>query len=77
MPIVFVTGGDPVARGLVLSLDHPGGNITGVNVLNTEISAKRVELLRELVPTARNLAALINPTNPNAASQVKDFQAAA
>lgn len=75
--IVFVTGGDPVAAGLVASLDHPGGNITGVNVLNTELSAKRVQLLREIIPTARNFAALVNPTNPNAASQVKDFQAAA
>jgi putative tryptophan/tyrosine transport system substrate-binding protein len=75
--IVFVTGGNPVERGLVASLDHPGGNLTGVNVLNTELSAKRLQLLREIIPSAKIFAILVNPTNPNVASQVNDFQTAA
>jgi putative ABC transport system substrate-binding protein len=77
VPIVFVTGGDPVERGLVASLDHPGGNLTGVNVLNTELSAKRLQLMHEIIPSARIFRVLVNPTNPNAASQVNDFQTAA
>lgn len=77
LPIVFVTGGDPVAAGLVASLDRPGGNLTGVNVMNTELSAKRAQLLHEMKPSASVIAALVNPHNPNAASQLRDFQAAA
>ena len=77
LPIVFVTGGDPVAAGLVASLDRPGGNLTGINVLNTELSAKRVQLLHEIKPSASVIAALVNPRNPNAASQLKEFQIAA
>ena len=77
VPIVFVTGGDPVERGLVASLDHPGGNLTGVNVLNTELSAKRLQLLREIIPSASMFAVIVNPTNPNATSQVDDFKTAA
>ncbi len=77
LPIVFVTGGDPVAVGLVASLDRPGGNLTGVNVLNTELSAKRVQLLHEIKPSARVIAVLVNPSNPNAANQLKKFQTAA
>ena len=77
LPIVFVTGGDPVASGLVASLDRPGGNLTGINVLNTELSAKRVQLIHEIKFSASVIAALINPHNPNAASQLKEFQTAA
>jgi len=77
LPIVFVTGGDPVAAGLVASLDRPGGNLTGVNVMNTELSAKRVQLLHEMKPSAGVIAALVNPHNPNAESQLRDFQTAA
>ena len=77
IPIVFVTGGDPVAAGLVESLDHPGGNLTGVNVLNTELSAKRLQLLHEIVPSAGTVAVLVNPKNPNAAKQLTEFHSAA
>jgi putative ABC transport system substrate-binding protein len=76
-PIVFVTASDPVASGFVASLSHPGGNLTGVALLNVEIGAKRLELLHELVPTATVMAVLMNPTNPNAEAQSRDMQAAA
>src|SRR6516165_8479624 len=66
IPIVFTTIADPVQIGLVASLNHPGGNLTGVTFLNVEIVPKMLELLHEVVPTATMMAALINPTNPNA-----------
>jgi putative ABC transport system substrate-binding protein len=66
IPIVFETGVDPVEAGLVGSLNRPGGNLTGVTSLNTEVEPKRVELLHELVPGTTNLALLVNPTNPTA-----------
>ena len=69
IPIVFVTGGDPIAVGLVASLNRPGGNITGVTSLSVELEPKRLELLHGLVPTAKTIGALINPTNPIAATQ--------
>src|SRR5262249_6862170 len=63
IPIVFLTGGDPVRDGLVTSLNRPGGNLTGVTTLNVEIGPKRFEVLRELLPAAKTLAVLINPNN--------------
>jgi ABC-type uncharacterized transport system substrate-binding protein len=63
MPIVFIVAEDPVRRGLVASLARPGGNLTGVNFLTNELAAKRLELLRELVPAATRLAVLVNPAN--------------
>ena len=77
IPIVFIVGGDPVRLGLVASLARPGGNLTGINFFNDELTAKRLGLLRELVPGAARVALLVNPTNPNAESFVRDAQEAA
>jgi putative ABC transport system substrate-binding protein len=78
IPIVFVTGGDPVALGLVASLNRPGGNLTGVSTLTVELGPKQLEVLRELVPTATIIALLVNPTNPTNAERLsRDLQAAA
>jgi putative tryptophan/tyrosine transport system substrate-binding protein len=76
-PIVFVAGFDPFAFGLVASLSRPGGNLTGVSVLDVEIGAKRLELLHELIPTATIMALLVNPTTPAAETVMRDAQAAA
>jgi putative ABC transport system substrate-binding protein len=65
IPIVFLTNGDPVKLGFVSSLNRPGGNITGVTLLNVEAAAKRLQLLHELVPAAETIALLVNPTNRN------------
>ena len=64
IPIVFETGGDPIKLGLVPSLNHPGGNVTGVTQTNVETAPKRLQFLRELLPTARVMALLVNPTDP-------------
>jgi putative ABC transport system substrate-binding protein len=64
IPIVFLVGVDPITAGLVASLNQPGGNVTGVSILNVDVVAKRLELLHELVPTAAVIALLVNPTNP-------------
>jgi ABC-type uncharacterized transport system substrate-binding protein len=74
IPIVFVSALNPVEVGLVASLSRPGGNVTGVSTLNVELLRKRVELLRELIPTATVIGALINPTTPAAATQLKDLR---
>ncbi|MFZ2082450.1 MAG: ABC transporter substrate-binding protein [Xanthobacteraceae bacterium] len=77
LPIIFVVGFDPLAFGLVGSLSRPGGNLTGVTVLDVEIGAKRLELLHELVPTATTIALLVNPTTPAAETVTSEAQAAA
>jgi putative ABC transport system substrate-binding protein len=78
IPIVFNIGSDPVAMGLVATLSHPGKNVTGVAMLQTAVTAKRLELLHELVPTARSIAILVNPGNPGfAAADAKEAQQAA
>jgi putative ABC transport system substrate-binding protein len=63
IPIVFLTGADPVRLGLVASLNRPGGNLTGVSTLNMEITPKRLQVLRELLPAAKTMAVLVNPIN--------------
>jgi putative tryptophan/tyrosine transport system substrate-binding protein len=77
IPIVFVVGVDPVQFGLVANLNRPGGNLTGVTALNSEIVAKRLDLLLQLVPTATLIAVLSNPTNSGNEPQVKELQVAA
>src|SRR6516225_9646326 len=78
IPIVFLVGDDPVRLGLVTCLARPGSNMTGINVLSNELAAKRLELLRELVPRATRVAVLVNPANVAATEiQLKDVDAAA
>jgi putative tryptophan/tyrosine transport system substrate-binding protein len=77
VPIVFAVPQDPVGTGLVASLARPGGNLTGVNFFTTELSAKRLELLRELVPGVTRVAVLVNPANPNTEPTLKEVEAAA
>ena len=78
IPIIFQVGVDPIAAGLVASLARPGGNVTGVTNINTELAPKRLELLRELIPTANIIALLVNPTSPFIAESIsKDLQSAA
>jgi len=77
IPIVFVTGGDPVQLGLVASLNRPGGNLTGVSALTNTLAAKQLELLHELVPTATLVAFLVNPNNQLTESDTEDLRAAA
>jgi putative tryptophan/tyrosine transport system substrate-binding protein len=77
IPIVFITGRDPVELGFVESFNRPGGNLTGVSLLNDELVAKRLELLRELVPKAATIAILINPDNRNHPSHARTLEAVA
>ena len=77
IPIVFISGGDPVDAGLVSSLNRPGGNVTGIGWFSTELGAKRLELLHELVPKATTIGMLVNPNYPDIESQRKDLDEAA
>ena len=77
IPIVFLIAEDPVELGLVASLNRPGGNATGISSQNAELVAKRLGLLRELLPQAPNIAVLLNPTNPNAKPISSALQSAA
>ena len=77
IPIVFLTGGDPVKLGFVSSFNRPDGNLTGVTWLSNTIAAKRLELLRELLPRATTIGLLVNPANPNTSSETMDVQAGA
>jgi putative tryptophan/tyrosine transport system substrate-binding protein len=77
IPIVFAIGADPVDLGLVSSLNRPGGNVTGVTFIVTALAAKRLELLRALVPSTTVVGFLINPGNPTSESQTRDVQVAA
>jgi putative tryptophan/tyrosine transport system substrate-binding protein len=77
IPIVFVTSSDPVQLGLAASLSRPGGNLTGTTTLAIEVTPKRLEILHELLPTAKLFALLVNPTNPYADILSRNVQAAA
>jgi putative ABC transport system substrate-binding protein len=78
IPIVFLTGADPVKDGLVTSLNRPGGNLTGINFISAELTAKRLEFLRELVPVARRVAVLVNPANvTTTGTMLRDVESAA
>jgi putative ABC transport system substrate-binding protein len=77
IPIVFVTGADPLKFGLVSSFNRPGGNITGIWMVTTVLAQKRLQLLHELVPKADSIGLLVNPTSPVAEPQTRDAQAAA
>jgi putative ABC transport system substrate-binding protein len=78
IPIVFLLAVDPVAEGLVASLNRPGGNLTGVSTLSVEVGPKRFELLRALLPTATAVVLLVNPANPgNSKATLRDSEAAA
>jgi putative tryptophan/tyrosine transport system substrate-binding protein len=76
-PIVFINGADPVKLGLVASLNRPGGNVTGINFLVNLLVAKRLELLHELLPQAAAIGMLVDPSNPNAATDISSALAAA
>jgi putative ABC transport system substrate-binding protein len=77
IPIVIAGGGDPVALGLVASLSHPGGNITGVSFLTVQVMAKRLELLHQLVPAATTIGLLVNSASPQAANETAEAERAA
>jgi ABC-type uncharacterized transport system substrate-binding protein len=76
IPIVFLSPEDPVRHGLVASLSRPGGNLTGINVFTGEVTAKRLELLRELVPKAARIAVFVNPAAPSAEMTLRDAEPA-
>jgi len=74
IPIVFFNGGDPLAMGLIASLAHPGGNLTGFSTFAAELLPKRLELLSELAPQARVIAMLVNPSDPNAERFINEME---
>jgi len=71
IPVVFTTGGDPVAQGLIQSLGRPGGNVTGVSFFTAELVVKRLEILHELLPKAIRIAIIVNPSGPTAEPQLR------
>jgi ABC-type uncharacterized transport system substrate-binding protein len=77
IPIVFITGQDPVRLGLVASLNRPGGNVTGLHLFSTRLEPKKLELLHEIVPKAAVIGVLMNPTNPSADIQAESLREAA
>jgi putative ABC transport system substrate-binding protein len=77
IPIIFAAAADPLGTGLVASLAHPGGNVTGLSIQHTDLASKRVELLREVVPGFRRLAIMVNADNPASALDMREAQAAA
>jgi putative ABC transport system substrate-binding protein len=77
LPIVLAVAGDPVGTGLVESLARPGGNITGMSLMHAELGAKRLEMLKDMVPTAARVAVLLNPDNPLAQLQWRATEVAA
>src|SRR5262245_44022938 len=77
IPIIFVTGADPIKFGFVASFNRPGGNISGIWIVSTVLAEKRLQLLHELVPKTESFALLVNPTSPVAEPQTRDAQAAA
>jgi putative tryptophan/tyrosine transport system substrate-binding protein len=77
IPIVFALGEDPVGLGLVANLSRPGRNLTGINFLNSELVAKRLELLREMVPAVTRVAVLVNSPGPTAETTIRDVEPAA
>src|SRR5262249_52699962 len=77
IPIVFVGGGDPIRAGLVASLHRPGGNITGVSLVQSDTQPKQLEVVRKLRPDGKTTAILMNPNNPNAEIQLSEIQTAA
>jgi putative tryptophan/tyrosine transport system substrate-binding protein len=74
IPIIFMTGSDPVEIGLVPRLNRPGGNVTGVTLVSRELAAKRLEILREIIPNASVIGLLANPSNPNTKTEVSELQ---
>ena len=76
IPIVFNSGTDPVALGLVASLNRPAGNVTSVSMLSSMLLAKQLELLREVVPRAVTISFLVNPNNPNTEERTTEMQEA-
>jgi len=77
VPIVFATGSDPIKDGLVTSLNRPGGNVTGISFFASQLGAKRLDLLRQIVPSARTIAVLVGPESSATVAERKDLQAAA
>jgi len=77
IPIVFATGGDPVALGLVASLNRPGANVTGIANLSAELAPKRLQLLRQVIPNSTGFGVLADPTFPDTTSIIADLQSAA